>query len=115
MTIEQTVSGVLDAAGMDSQTRNWPMVAEIETTPYTIYSVPVRTPENTLADGAPIANTRLQVDSYAKTYAAVKALAAQVKAAIEAGVTGAMLLMEQDGTDPSVKLYRVTQQFSIWA
>jgi hypothetical protein len=40
-----------------------------------VYARVSSAPENTLADGAPIENTRLQVDCFDTTYAAAVALA----------------------------------------
>ena len=49
--------------------------------PYVVYSRVASTPENTLADGVPVENTRIQIDCLDTTYAAVISLAEAVKAA----------------------------------
>jgi hypothetical protein len=71
-------------------------------------------PENTLADGAPIENTRLQVDCFDTTYAAAVALAETVKAAIKSSAITHVLLLEQDQFEPEALLHRVILDFSIW-
>lgn len=74
-----------------------------------------------------LASARVQVDSWATTYAGSKGVAAQVRAALqrwrgtEAGVTveDAFLerdqdLFEDEGSSAEGKLYRVSQDYLIW-
>ena len=79
-----------------------------------VYARVSNAPENTLADGAPIENTRLQVDCFDTTYAAAVALAETVKAAIKSSAITHVLLLEQDQFEPEALLHRVILDFSIW-
>ena len=82
--------------------------------PYVVYARVSSAPENTLADGAPVENTRLQVDCFDTTYAAALALAETVKAAIKSSAITHVLLLEQDQFEPEALLHRVILDFSIW-
>ena len=79
-----------------------------------VYARVSSAPENTLADGAPIENTRLQVDCFDTTYAAAVVLAETVKAAIKSSAITHVLLLEQDQFEPEALLHRVILDFSIW-
>ena len=50
--------------------------------PYVVYMRVASQPENTLADGIPVENTRMQIDCFDTTYAAVTTLAENIKAAV---------------------------------
>ena len=82
--------------------------------PYVVYARVSSAPENTLTDGAPIENTRLQVDCFDTTYAAVVALAETVKDAVKSSAITHVLLLEQDQFEPEALLHRVILDFSIW-
>ena len=79
-----------------------------------VYARVSSAPENTLADGAPIENTRLQVDCFDTTYAAAVALAETVKDAVKSSAITHVLLLEQDQFEPEALLHRVILDFSIW-
>jgi hypothetical protein len=55
---------------------------------------------------------RFQIDCFAGTYAAVKALAVEVRAALTA--IGALFVSDIDGYEDDTKLYRETLDYSIW-
>lgn len=59
-------------------------------------------------------NTRLQIDCFDSTYAAVITLAEAVKAAMKASGITNLLLMEQDQFDADALLHRVILDFSLW-
>lgn len=82
--------------------------------PYVVYSRVASTPENTLADGVPVENTRFQIDCLDTTYAAVIALADVVKAAMRTSNLTNLLLLEQDQYEPDALLHRVILDFSVW-
>ena len=82
--------------------------------PYLVYARVSSAPENTLADGAPIENPRLQVDCFDTTYAAAVALAETVKDAVKSSAITHVLLLEQDQFAPEALLHRVILDFSIW-
>ena len=82
--------------------------------PYVVYSRVSIAPENTLADGASVENTRLQVDCFDITYSAAVALAETVKAAMKSSAITHVLLLEQDQFEPEALLHRVILDFSVW-
>lgn len=82
--------------------------------PYVVYSRVASTPENTLADGVPVENTRIQIDCLDTTYAAVISLAEAVKSAMKTSGLINLLLLEQDQYEPDALLHRVILDFSIW-
>jgi hypothetical protein len=82
--------------------------------PYVVYARVSSAPENTLANGSPIDNTRLQVDCFDVTYAGAALLADAVKAALDASAITHLLLMEQDQFEPDALLHRVILDFSLW-
>jgi hypothetical protein len=95
--------------------RVYPLTApDSPTKPFIIYQNIANTPEVTLANGVPINNTRMQIDCYDKTYAAVKALAVSVQAAMAAASFTNVPLMNQDLYEQDVKLYRVQLDYSLW-
>lgn len=107
-TIFSTLTGLVGG-------RVYPLIApDKPTTPFIVYQNVANSPENTLADGVPINNTRIQLDCYASSYAAVKALAASLQAAMAAAAFTNIQLMNQDLYEPDVKLYRVQFDYSLW-
>ena len=83
-------------------------------TPYVVYARVSCNPENTLADGSPIDNTRLQIDCYDTTYAAAVTLAQAIKQALKASAIAHVALTEQDQFEPEALLHRVILEFSVW-
>lgn len=82
--------------------------------PYVVYARVSNAPENTLADGAPVQNTRFQIDCFDATYGGALALAQSVKDAIQSSSITHVLLLEQDQFEPEALLHRVILDFSIW-
>lgn len=98
------------------QNRVHPLVApDKPATPYIVYQRIASVPENTLSDGVPIDQTRLQVDSYADDYLSVQNLATSVKAAMAAAFPQSTLQLEQDLYEQDTKLFRVMHDYSIWS
>ena len=111
MIQEQVVTALTGVAGG----RIYPNVAPNNVaTPFVVYMRVANTQENTLADGVPVENTRLQIDCFDSTYAAVITLAEAVKAAMKASGITNLLLMEQDQFDADALLHRVILDFSLW-
>lgn len=106
---------VVTALGLIAGGRVFPNIAPNNTqAPYLVYLRVMATPENTLADGIPINNTRLQIDCFEATYSGAQALAASVKAALIASSISHVLLSEQDQFEVEALLHRVILDFSIW-
>jgi hypothetical protein len=80
--------------------------------PYAVYMQVSNTPEVTVENTIPIESSRVQVDVYAKTYAESQDLGGRVRDALMA--IGAIPLSAGDLYESDVKLYRVTQDFSVW-
>jgi len=95
--------------------RMYPLVApDSPTAPCIVYQNIANTPEVTLANGIPINNTRMQIDCYDSTYAAVKTLAAAVQAAMAMAAFTNVPKMSQDLYEPDVKLFRMQMDYSVW-
>ena len=109
MSILETIqSTVKDVVG-----RCYPMVApEKPTVPYAIYFQVTNVPEVVMKNEVPIENSRIQVDVYCKTYAEAQTKADAIRTAMM-GI-GAVPVSAGDLYESEVKLYRVTQDFSIW-
>ena len=110
--IEETLFSTL--TGLVSG-RVYPMTApDSPVAPFIIYQNITNSPENTLSDGIPINNTRMQIDAYAKTYADVKILAASIQSTMQSASFTNILSTNQDLYEQEVKLYRVQMDYSIW-
>jgi hypothetical protein len=99
--------------------RMYPMVApDSPTVPFIVYQNITNSPEYTLGNTSPINNTRMQIDCYSDTYGGVKSLVASVQSAMQAAAQAKTLVnvpkMSSDLYEAEVKLYRVTQDYSIW-
>ena len=113
--IQQAVLCALAVAAHVADGRVFPNIAPNNVQkPYVVYARISSAPENTLADGAPIDNVRLQVDCFDTTYAGAVTLAEAVKAALAASTITHLLLVEQDQFEPEALLHRVILDFSIW-
>lgn len=87
-------------------------VPEKPDVPYAVFMQVSNTPEVTVENEIPVESSRIQVDVFAKTYSQVQDLADQVRSAMMD--LGAIPLSSGDLYESDVKLYRVTQDFSIW-
>lgn len=122
-TIHERVFSVLTAASVASG-QIYPDVAPDSTTgDYIVFFSVASAPENTLASGIPIENSRFQFDCWSATRLGSRAVAAAVLAALVAQVTGepgsptnfrATLLTDQDDYDRDAKLYRTILDVSLW-
>ncbi len=95
--------------------RVYPLVApDSPIKPYIVYQNIANSPENTLANGVPINNTRMQIDCYDLTYAGVKTLSAALVTTMAAASFTNIQTMNQDLYEPEVKLFRIQFDYSIW-
>jgi hypothetical protein len=93
----------------------FPMIAPDSTTgSYITYQNIINSPENTLADGISINNTRMQIDCWADDYSTVKALADSVATALAAASFTNIPKSTRDGYEPVVKKFRVILDYSFW-
>ena len=112
MTIETTIYAALSSLASG---KVYPLVApEKVSAPYIVYSRISSTPENTLDGGATIDLVRIQVDTYANTYSAVKSLAESVRSTLEGSAAKATLQTDQDLFEPDLKVYRISQDYYCW-
>jgi hypothetical protein len=93
----------------------FPMIAPDSTLgSYITYQNIINSPENTLADGISINNTRMQIDCWADDYATVKALASDIADALSAASFTNIQKSTRDGYEPVVKKFRVILDYSFW-
>lgn len=105
-------------------TRCYPVVApQNPTAPYVTYTRIDGPRESALSEDMGLPHPRMQIDCWAETYAGVRAVALQVRLAMQrwgpATVAGvevldALLDGEQDSYEDSVKLFRTTWDFIVW-
>ncbi len=81
--------------------------------PYIVWQRVVSTINNSTLGASDVQNTRVQIDAYAREYPAVDALACAIAAAVGGGFNG-VKLSEQDFFEDETKLYRISQDFSVW-
>lgn len=95
--------------------RCYPMVAPEKTVkPYITYQVIANVPLVTLDGPCGKERARVQVDVWGDTYATVKGLASQIKAALASSTIINVPLMTQDLYDSETKLYRQLIDIAIW-
>lgn len=82
--------------------------------PYIVWQRVVSTINNSTLGASDVQNTRVQVDAYARDYPTVVSLARAIAAAVAGGFNG-VRLSEQDFFEDDTKLYRVSQDFSVWS
>jgi hypothetical protein len=108
-------AGVTAIVGTGANARISPLIkAQGITPPAVTLQRVAMTPQNHLRGNGSLDYCRVQSDSWAVTYAAVRALADACRAAMEAA--GHPLLSEIDNYDPEVDpgLYRITQDYQVW-
>lgn len=113
MTVEASLQALLSplAAG-----GCWPCANTAATIvyPYIVFYEITEVSE-VLSGGAPYSK-RMQIDCFAKSYGAAKALAASVTAALAGSSMVNVKLSQMDGEyNPAVKDYQVITEFNIWA
>lgn len=95
--------------------RVYPLIrGEASALPAIVYARVGNAPVNALDGSSGLDSVRIQIDSYAATYAGAKLLAAQVRAIMQAGSFKALLQSDVDVYEPDTKIYRVTQDFLCW-
>ena len=99
-----------------TSTRLYPIFLPQNTTyPAQTYQRISTMPINTISGYSYLENARIQIDSWATSYSAVKTLARATLKAMDASTSyKAVLEMEQDTFEPEVELYRVIQDYSCW-
>ncbi len=82
--------------------------------PYLVWQRIISSTNNSTTGASSVQNTRVQIDAYAGTYPAAETLANAIEAAIAACGIAGIKLSEQDFFEDDTKLYRVSQDFSLW-
>jgi Protein of unknown function (DUF3168) len=99
--------------------RVYPVIAQSQVSyPYVVYSSVFSTPQNSLGGWSGGDNLRLQVDCWAKTYAAADAVADQVRAAMAQANAAyrAVCIGVLDGpVEAGLDLYHIIVEFSLWS
>lgn len=115
MSIQSELFTLLSTGGTDCAARVYPVVApDTPVVPYMVYSRINTNSENVLSGSSGLANTRMQIDVYAKTYTQAQAIARQVDALMAGWSNQNISVMAQDLFEEPVKLHRVIMDFSIW-
>ena len=83
--------------------------------PFIVWQRIVSTTHNTLIGPSDLQNTRIQIDIYAPRIADAVAISAAVQAAFAASSLQFFQLSSQDLYEEPVRLFRLMQDFSIWA
>lgn len=105
-TLQAALSGIA-AGGV------WNLRAAQNTNPpYIAWQRVISTTNNSLRGASDVQNTRVQIDAYATSYTAADALGSAIEAAV-VGI-GAIKISEQDFFEDDTRLYRVSQDFSLW-
>ena len=124
--METAVRAILAADGTVSglvSSRIYPMkLPQGPTMPAITYSRVSGPRVETITGPSGLAHPRVQVDSWASTYAGVKALATAVRKALDGyrgtiasvRVGGIIMDGELDLYEPGVEEYRVTQDYVVW-
>ncbi|MBF0417206.1 MAG: DUF3168 domain-containing protein [Magnetococcales bacterium] len=111
-TIQETVVNALTVAGVAGG-RIYPLVCPNGVlSPNIIYQVVSREPQNTLNNGSPITNTRLQFDVWDITYSGAQSTANSLISVLDAIGTH---IESSDGYDVDLNEYRVSVIFSFWS
>ena len=93
----------------------FPMIAnDGQSTPYITYQNILNKPVVAMAGNIPVNNTRIQIDCYAATYAAVRALAESIQSAMQSAPFVNVPQQTRDIYESEVKFYRVMMDYSIW-
>lgn len=115
MTTEATLQALLNPLATGGC---WPCANTAATIvyPYVVFYEIVGLPEATLDGYSGMTAKRFQIDCFAKSYGAAKALRKAVNDAIKASTMDNLHLSEMDGEyNPVVKDYQSITEFSIWS
>lgn len=114
MSIQQQLVTLLSGA-TDAGAQVSPLTAPDGTVaPYITYQRISANSENVLSGSSGVVNTRMQIDVYADSYAQAQTIAAQVDALMAAWSVQNVSVLSQDIYEDLVKLYRISQDYSIW-
>lgn len=111
--IEQVVSllGGIAAGGVHYGVNK----SQTITVPYIVILRVASVPNVSLQGASDLQNTRMQVDVYAKTVSELDALGKQIAAAFAGSSISNVPVMSVDFFEAETKLFRTTQDFSIWS
>ena len=116
MTVEETLlaclAGAAALAGMPVKSE---MVLATDSAPYVIYTQFAGSRPSVLSGDAHLGNPRFQIDVYAATKAQAIAMKAAVRAAVLAcAPLNAVFISDGSAYEENTKLYRHRQDFSLW-
>lgn len=124
-TIEEAVRAVLIAdSGVNViTTRCYPgMIPQDAAYPLILYMKVTGNSDNLLNGLSGLAYTRMQIESWAETYASAKALAVEVKQCLNAkkytkdsvAIGSIVMQSENDFYEDAVKCHRIIQDYTMW-
>jgi Protein of unknown function (DUF3168) len=111
--IQELLQGVLGPLVNGASFPN--LAAQDAVPPYIVYQRIVSITHNNLQGPSDLQNTRIQIDAYAKTYAQVQLLAAEIRQAMQGAGFINLQISEQDFFETEVRLHRVSLDYSIWS
>lgn len=82
--------------------------------PFLIYNRVSSAPVTSFAGSSGLDQVRIQVDAYATTRTAARALAAQARTAMEAAAFKALMVSDYDFIDPETGFHRTSLDFRLW-
>lgn len=112
-TIDERIQSLLSPLGAGGAHQD--IAAQGAAVPYIVWSFVSSTTNNTFSGASNVQNTRLQVDCYAATQAARKALADAVVAAMAGASFSSVQLTGQNLYEQETKLFRALLEFSVWS
>lgn len=112
-TIDERIQSLL--APLATGGAHQDIAAQGTVTPYIVWLQVISTTNNNLAGASNVQNLRLQIDCYAKTQAARKALELAVIAAMGSATFSNVQLTSQNLYEQEVKLFRAMLDFSVWS
>ena len=81
--------------------------------PYIVWQRVIQATNNSTSGASNLQNTRVQIDVYAKDYPTADSVATSIESSIAAAFNS-VKLSEQDFFEDDTKLYRISQDFSLW-
>lgn len=95
---------------------SWNLRAAQDTpAPYIVWQRVISSTNNSTTGASDVQNTRVQIDVFAKDYTTSNALATAIETAVAACGLPSVKLSEQDFYEDDTKLYRISQDFSLWS
>lgn len=114
MNVQQQLAALLTGA-TDAGVEVHPVIApDMVPKPYIVYQRVSSNSENVMSGDSGLVNTRMQIDVYALTYGQAVAIARQIDVLMAGWVLQNVSVLSQDGYEDAVKLFRISNDYSVW-